>query len=1106
MPVTKTVNKTLVNGSEVFIYTFNISFSELTQPALSGKLVDFFPDKITYQLPNVGGQLKSIDEIPVAGGKQVVFNFGNVNAGTSISYTLSSQFSAGRVDTDSFTNTADLYADELVIDTATAPTVNLVLDENFSLSKTPYIYAPVVAGEDILFKLKLNNTNDPGAKITNISIQDILPPQLIANQSFTPIGNDNSTGGYNDTTYDGLTGSWTGNTLNFTLPSFSGSSYVIEFKATVAPNVIPGELITNIATWTVDSIARPEAKTRLTVFEDKASLILFKYAPKYGTIGEPIQYSMFAGNTGTVDLTNYVLTDTLPAEVDITSISFYPAINLSSYDLLIETSDDSGFYKIVATGITGDSGLYDLTPLIPVGERVLSVRTIIDNYKVGVSTSTFNLAGTINNTATQDQMITNIATVSADSSFGTINGSNTGITELNGKSVLKIRKFLNPTLPAYYPLNEFMILQSASADNGQIVDPIFSDLLPLGLDYAPGNHYFSFYDNMTRTRYYSYDAGFPIPSPTPEIIKNYQGTGRTLVRFDFTGFTLLFKNKLNANFTAIVTLNPPNTFENFSYLGNRGDNAEVEGTEYLDVNDLDGDGITAENIAQSRAVNGVILTTSEFSIEKWVKGDLSDIFTKASTVTPGGDVKYELNITNNQDIQLKNIEIVDILPYVGDTGVILNTTPRGSEFDVYATSVASAEIINILGEPVTPAPIITIEYSTSNDPIRFDQTGSGTIGTGTWSITPPTDITSLSSIRIITDPSTILKPYERLNVVINAKSPVDTPVNKLAYNSFAVQADKIINGTVEPMLPVEPNKVSIETKPNDLASIGDFVWDDANNNGIHDTGELGVNGVVAELYDANKNLITTTITAFNGANKAGYYSFNNLLAGDYFVKFIPPIDYELTIQKSGEVNGSKPDSTTGFTNIITIARNENITDIDAGILSTKCTEPPIIQAYDKCLCVGDLFAPLANVFATDCDDSDIPLTGANVIENNVDTAVPGSYTVTYQVTSPINGLVTEKTITVKVCEKTPRAQAISDIFMSVALGQTALAHILNAEAEKIDKAEEIKASSSEMIDINNSVSEMVRSISTMEMLLQRKLGLFSDCDPCGNNCCLDIEE
>lgn len=74
-----------------------------------------------------------------------------------------------------------------------------------------------------------------------------------------------------------------------------------------------------------------------------------------------------------------------------------------------------------------------------------------------------------------------------------------------------------------------------------------------------------------------------------------------------------------------------------------------------------------------------------------------------------------------------------------------------------------------------------------------------------------------------------------------------------------------------------------------------------------------------------------------------------------------------------------------------------------------------------------------------------------------------------------------------------RCQAITDIITSVALEQTALSHIINAEGEKIQKIVANSQSAAEMLAVNKSVRDMVGSITRLEMVLQGKLELFEDC-------------
>ena len=77
---------------------------------------------------------------------------------------------------------------------------------------------------------------------------------------------------------------------------------------------------------------------------------------------------------------------------------------------------------------------------------------------------------------------------------------------------------------------------------------------------------------------------------------------------------------------------------------------------------------------------------------------------------------------------------------------------------------------------------------------------------------------------------------------------------------------------------------------------------------------------------------------------------------------------------------------------------------------------------------------------------------------------------------------------------TTRAQAITDIIQSVALQETALSHILNAEGEKIQKMVTMPDVTPEiLLATNKSVESMVNAVSRLEMILQSKLATFEGC-------------
>ena len=77
---------------------------------------------------------------------------------------------------------------------------------------------------------------------------------------------------------------------------------------------------------------------------------------------------------------------------------------------------------------------------------------------------------------------------------------------------------------------------------------------------------------------------------------------------------------------------------------------------------------------------------------------------------------------------------------------------------------------------------------------------------------------------------------------------------------------------------------------------------------------------------------------------------------------------------------------------------------------------------------------------------------------------------------------------------TTRSQAITDLIQSVALEETALSHILNAEGEKIQKMVALPDVTPDvLLATNKSVESMVNAVARLEMILQSKLSNFNDC-------------
>lgn len=77
---------------------------------------------------------------------------------------------------------------------------------------------------------------------------------------------------------------------------------------------------------------------------------------------------------------------------------------------------------------------------------------------------------------------------------------------------------------------------------------------------------------------------------------------------------------------------------------------------------------------------------------------------------------------------------------------------------------------------------------------------------------------------------------------------------------------------------------------------------------------------------------------------------------------------------------------------------------------------------------------------------------------------------------------------------TTRDQAITDLIESIALEETALSHILNAEGEKLQAFIALEGVTAvELLEVNKSVECMVKAITQLDMVLKSKLDVVA-CD------------
>ncbi len=118
-------------------------------------------------------------------------------------------------------------------------------------------------------------------------------------------------------------------------------------------------------------------------------------------------------------------------------------------------------------------------------------------------------------------------------------------------------------------------------------------------------------------------------------------------------------------------------------------------------------------------------------------------------------------------------------------------------------------------------------------------------------------------------------------------------------------------------------------------TIGDFVWNDINENGIQDEGETGVPDIKVNLLNCSDSTIFSTVT-----DKNGLYSFTNLSAGNYKIEILLSNNYKLVEPLLGDNRNKDSDiNPNGKSDCFSLAENTQVINIDAGLVEKNIIAP-----------------------------------------------------------------------------------------------------------------------------------------------------------------------
>ncbi|MFZ4703106.1 MAG: SdrD B-like domain-containing protein, partial [Candidatus Methylumidiphilus sp.] len=651
-------------------------------------------------------------------------------------------------------------------------------------------------------------------------------------------------------------------------------------------------------------------------------------------IGKTVTYYFDTANTGNVALTNFVIEDVIPSPMNVTQIRSGTISNNVAPTLTVEFQTNSNTNWTTVTGFP--RALTSSTYTVAVSSLNLGTGVYITRlrYTYASLPTAFKPSGSTADPGFQATLLTNdrsgafVSVGSVISNTGAYSFSYNGATTTGSSmSTLTVTQPAaqgatvadpNPTpkldkavigtsavLPGN-PVTYELTLNNGSAAGSALSKPILGDLLDAGLDYVASSATVS-----------SRPTG--MPNPIVEALTNYNNTGRTLLRIRWDGasaYDLPVNTSSKVQFKALVKAGTSaGAITNTAYIIGYANAAVTTSSCYTpmpaDGNDLNGNGNKTETLCPSKTGTGSITvnTTAAMESVKWVKGQLDADYVKFPSnglTVAGGSLMYRLQVINVGNVKMQNAQVIDVLPFVGDTGVL---DPQNR---------LSAWRPNLIA-PVTAAAGVKVYYSTQSNPCRAElgYSPAGCTDPG-WSITPPADITTVQALKFDFG-NIVLNPLDKLELNWPMRAPIGAPTKgEVAWNSFGYVATRQDNSVA--LLPSEPIRVGVAVQAPLPPEYGNFVWLDNNGNGIQDSGEPGLNGVRVDFFRADGTQVDSTLTTSDGGGKPGYYQFTNMQPGSYYAMFYPPAGYAVTLQDAGgnEALDSDVDPGTNLTPVITL--------------------------------------------------------------------------------------------------------------------------------------------------------------------------------------------
>lgn len=302
----------------------------------------------------------------------------------------------------------------------------------------------------------------------------------------------------------------------------------------------------------------------------------------------------------------------------------------------------------------------------------------------------------------------------------------------------------------------------------------------------------------------------------------------------------------------------------------------------------------------------------------------------ATTVSDFGDISGMIN-TGTYQFVLNSVGCTDTVKVIKKTGITVTVTDTirtciGGNFTIVTTSDAGVGATYSWKGPNG--------YMSSQKDATLANLVLGSMGVYTLNVASVTGCSATATSIVILSDISVSLIAGKLNYCVGDIITLRTFNPEIGYsydwsgpNGFTSTNTLNITRQTTPdksqaglysMLITSPNGCKAVTTINisvtDCLSIGNLVWDDANNNGLNDISEVGVGGVPVRLFVAKLDVAgfptdvpdgiaiqTTTTSTVN--TTLGKYLFSGLISGYYIVEIDAPTGYKTSTGTNGSLTG-----------------------------------------------------------------------------------------------------------------------------------------------------------------------------------------------------------